>query len=182
MDLLILLAVTMDVMFAAVACGASGIRIPPLSCAVMACVSSGFVLASALGSGLLFQNLSENLIAWIGCVALVGIGLHQIREGFRTDNTQKVMQADGNGDRMLSPPEAFFLAIPVSIDSLIGGLGIAAHGWLLLWRFAQGFACGYIAVWCGSRAASRVPIRDERLRALLCGALLIALGICKKLG
>ena len=81
MDILIILAVTADVMFAAVACGASGIRIQPRSCAVMACVSSGFLVLSAFGSGLLFRGLPENTIRWIGCIALVCIGLLQIVSG-----------------------------------------------------------------------------------------------------
>lgn len=198
MDLLIILAVTADVMFAAVACGASGIRIRPLSCAVMGCVSSGFVIISAFGSGLVFHDFSENTIRWIGCIALIAIGLGQIASGYGADLLCRLSsrmppciraaaeinrdftKADSDGNKTLSPGEAFVLAIPVSIDSLIAGLSITAQGWGLVARFILGFFCGYLAVYFGSRAASHLPIRNEKFRSLLCGFLLISLGVAKR--
>lgn len=199
MDVLIILAVTADVMFAAVACGASGIYIRPLSCAVMALVSSGFLIVSAFGSGLLFQSLPNEIIRWVGCVALVCIGLWQIVSCFGSALLCRVAErlpdwlsqlfavhhdaamADSDKNKTLSPSEAFVLAIPVSIDSLIGGLSISASGFGLVERFIVGFVCGYISVWFGSRAAARIPIRSENVRSVICGCLLIALGIWKRL-
>lgn len=198
MDLLIILAVTADVMFAAVACGASGIRIQPLSCAVMACVSSGFIILSAAGSSYFFQNLPEDTIRWIGCLALIFLGsvqlldnqwhalLHRLSAvlpGFLRHIAalpQDYTKADTDQNQTLSPAEAFVLAIPVSIDSLIGGLSIITDGPGLVIRFLLGFLCGYIAVYFGSRMAARIPIRSQRLRSSLCGLLLIALGIAKR--
>lgn len=198
MDILIILAVTADVMFAAVACGASGIRIHPRSCAVMACVSSGFLVLSAFGSGLLLRGLPENTIRWIGCIALVCIGLMQIAGGFGAQLLDRIShllpghlrrtaeisrdytKADADGNKTLSPSEAFVLAIPVSIDSLIGGLSITADGAGLLLRFVIGFVCGYVSVYFGSRAAFHIPIRSEKLRSLICGLMLIGLGLAKR--
>ena len=199
MDLLIILAVTADVMFAAMACGASGIRLRPLSCAVMACVSSGFVIISACGGGYLFQDLSENTIRWIGCIALTLIGLMQIASEFASawlcritqrfprwirriaEVNHDVTTADADGNKTLSPGEAFVLAIPVSIDSLIGGLSITATGWGLVGCFVFGFVCCYLSVYFGSRAASRIPVKSEKARALICGSMLIGLGVCKRI-
>lgn len=199
MDILIILAVTADVLFAAVACGASGIRICPKSCAVMACVSSGFLILSAFGSSLLFRDLSENTIRWIGCLALSAIGLMQIINGCgaamlehlthhlppRIRHTAEIShdfaKADADGNKTLSPSEAFILAIPVSIDSLIGGLSITTDVLGLFFRFLIGFVFGYASVYFGSRAACRVPIHSEKMRSLLCGLLLIALGIAKRI-
>ncbi len=198
MDLLIILAVTADVMFAAAVCGTSGIRIQPLSCAVMACVSSGFIILSAAGSSYLFQNLSENSIRWIGCLALVFLGLMQLFQRscarllallsfYLPHPLRRIIalprdysKADADRNKTLSPAEAFVLAIPVSIDSLIGGLSITADGFGLILRFVLGFLCGYIAVYVGSRLAARIPIRNQRLRSSLCGCLLIALGVAKR--
>ena len=198
MDLLIILAVTADVMFAAVACGASGIRIQPVSCAVMACVSSGFIILSAAGSSYLLQNLPENTVRWIGCIALVLLGLVQILERqwrqflsllsaflprflrHMATLPQDYTKADSDQNQTLSPAEACVLAIPVSIDSLIGGLSIVTDGPGLVIRFILGFLCGYIAVYCGSRMAARIPIHSQRIRSSLCGSLLIALGIAKR--
>ena len=198
MDILIILAVTADVMFAAVACGASGIRIQPRSCAVMACVSSGFLVLSAFGSGLLFRGLPENTIRWIGCIALVCIGLMQIVSGFGSELLARLSyrlpghlrrtaeisrdytKADADGNKTLSPSEAFVLAIPVSIDSLIGGLSLSTNFTGLILRFVIGLVCGYLSVYFGSRAASRIPIRSEKLRSLICGLMLIGLGFAKR--
>lgn len=198
MDVLIILAVTADVMFAAVACGASGIRIQPLSCAVMACVSSGFIILSAAGSSYLLQSLPENTIRWVGCLALVFLGLTQLfgdcaalllarlsahlpRPLRRVANLpQDYSKADTDQNKTLSPAEAFVLAIPVSIDSLIGGLSIQTDIPGLVLRFLLGFLCGYVAVYFGSRMAAHIPIQNQRLRTSLCGGLLIALGVAKR--
>ncbi len=199
MDLLIILAVTADVMFAAIACGASGIRIQPLSCAIMACISSGFLILSAVGSSVLFQALPETSIRWIGCVALVLLGLSQLLEkqcatalyrlsshlpGFLhriTSLPHDYTKADTDANQTLSPSEALVLAIPVSFDSLIGGVSIVASVPGLCIRFLLGFFFGYIAVYGGSHMAASIPIHSKRFRSVLCGSLLIFLGICKRI-
>ena len=76
---MIIVAVTADVMFAAMACGTSEIRIPWRSRLCMAAVSSGFLLLSAAGKSLLFRDFPQDAIRWIGFYALVCIGLLQIR-------------------------------------------------------------------------------------------------------
>ena len=78
LDFFIIIAVTMDVMFAAMACGTSDIWIPWYSRLCMAAVSSGFLLVSAAGKNILFDDLPELYIRLLGFFALMLIGLMQL--------------------------------------------------------------------------------------------------------
>lgn len=198
MDFFIVMAVTADVMFAAMACGASGIRIRLPSCMCMALVSSGFLILSAFGKSLLFNDLPERGIRYLGFSALMCIGLFQI---FGERAAQAILSnprlphflhigaavfldhsgADQDHSKTLSIPEAIVLAIPVSIDSLIGGLGIAAQGTALLSLFVIAFLWNLISVFFGSRAAAKIPLPSDQARCTVCGCTLMLLGICKLL-
>ena len=194
---MIIIAVTADVLFAAMACGTAGIWIPWDSRLCMAAVSSGFLIASAAGKSLLLHDLPQDTIRWIGFGALVCIGLMQIfgerisqcigktssrilapiRVGAAVflDHTR----ADSDQSKVLSIPESIVLAIPVSIDSLIGGLGISAVGSSLIILLGIAFAWNVLAVWYGRWFGTKIPIPSERVRSMFCGAVLIALGIWK---
>ena len=142
--------------------------------------AAAFSVLSAFGSGLLFRGLPENTIRWIGCIALVCIGLMQIVSGFGSELLARLShrlpghlrrtaeisrdytKADADGNKTLSPSEAFVLAIPVSIDSLIGGLSISTNFTGLILRFVIGLVCGYLCVF---RQPRRLPHPDpEPLR------------------
>ena len=132
MDFMIIVAVTADVMFAAMACGTSEIRIPWRSRLCMAAVSSGFLLLSAAGKSLLFRDFPQDAIRWIGFDALVCIGLLQIfgtqisllLEKTKTPLLSPVRvgaavfldhtRADSDHSKILSVPESIVLASPVS--------------------------------------------------------------------
>lgn len=198
MDFFIVIAVTADVMFAAMACGASGIRIRLPSCICMALISSGFLILSALGKSILLNDLPERGIRYLGFCALMCIGLFQI---FGERIAQTILSnaklprmlhtgakifldyagADQDDSKTLSVAEAVVLAIPVSIDSLIGGLGIAAHGTALFFLFGIAFAWNLLSVYLGSRAAAKLPLPSDHARCTVCGCTLMLLGICKLL-
>lgn len=194
---MIIIAVTADVMFAAMACGTAGIWIPWYSRLCMAAVSSGFLIVSAAGKSVLFQDLPQDTIRWIGFGALVCIGLMQIfgerisqcigktssrilapiRVGAAVflDHTR----ADSDQSKVLSIPESIVLAIPVSIDSLIGGLGVSACGSALVSLLGIAFVWNFFAVWYGRWFGTKIPIPSERARSIFCGSVLIALGVWK---
>lgn len=197
LDFFIVVAVTMDVMFAAMACGTSDIWIPWRSRLCMAAVSSGFLLLSAAGKSVLFDDLPEWHIRLIGFFALTLIGLMQLcgdrlclaaqrthcrqlaplrtLAGVFLDHTR----ADRDNSKVLSPAEAVVLAIPVSIDSLIGGLGVTTRGLSLLPLFGAALVWNFFAVWYGRWLGARLPIPGERARSMTCGLALMALGVCK---
>lgn len=194
---MIIVAVTADVMFAAMACGTSEIRIPWRSRLCMAAVSSGFLLLSAAGKSLLFRDFPQDAIRWIGFYALVCIGLLQIfgtqisllLEKTKTPLLSPVRvgaavfldhtRADSDHSKILSVPESIVLAIPVSIDSLIGGLGITATGRTLIPLFGIALIWNFFAVWYGRWFGTKIPIPSERARSISCGIVLIALGFWK---
>lgn len=197
MDFLIIMAVTMDVMFAAMACGTSDIWIPWYSRLCMAGVSSGFLLLSATGKHILFDSLPEMHIRLLGFFALLLIGLMQIfgdRISLAAQRTKSRWlaplrtgatvfldhsQADKDNSKVLSPAEAIVLAIPVSIDSLIGGLGITTQGVALLPLFGIAFVWNFFAVWYGRWFGTKLPIPGEKARSMACGIALMTLGVCK---
>ncbi len=199
MDLFIVIAVTADVMFAAMACGTSDIWIPWTSRMCMAAVSSGFLILSAAGKSLLFSDLPEWRIRVIGFCSLMLIGLFQlcgdhIARAIRRTRSRLLAplrtgasvyldhaKADKDHSKTLSAPEAVVLAIPVSIDSLIGGLGIAAENVALLPLLAVAFIWNFLAVWFGRWFGTKLPIPGERARSMACGIALIVLGWCKLL-
>lgn len=196
---MIVVAVTADVMFAAMACGTAGIWIPWYSRLCMAAVSSGFLIVSAAGKSVLLQDLPQDTIRWIGFSALVCIGLIQIfgerisRQIGKT--TSRILapvrvgaavfldhtRADRDHSNVLSVPESIVLAIPVSIDSLIGGLGVSAVGSALIPLLGIAFVWNFFAVWYGRWFGTKIPIPNERARSIFCGAILIALGFWKLL-
>lgn len=191
------MAVTMDVMFAAMACGTSDIWIPWYSRLCMAGVSSGFLLLSATGKHILFDSLPEMHIRLLGFFALLLIGLMQIfgdRISLAAQRTKSRWlaplrtgatvfldhsQADKDNSKVLSPAEAIVLAIPVSIDSLIGGLGITTQGVALLPLFGIAFVWNFFAVWYGRWFGTKLPIPGEKARSMACGIALMTLGVCK---
>lgn len=197
LDFMIVVAVTADVMFAAMACGTAGIWIPWYSRLCMAAVSSGFLIVSAAGKSVLLQDLPQDTIRWIGLIALVCIGLMQIfgerisRQLGKT--TSQILapvrvgaavfldhtRADSDHSNVLSIPESIVLAIPVSIDSLIGGLGVSACGSALISLLGIAFVWNFFAVWYGRWFGTKIPIPSERARSIFCGAVLIALGFWK---
>ena len=197
LDFMIVVAVTADVMFAAMACGTAGFGIPWYSRLCMAAVSSGFLIVSAAGKSVLLQDLPQDTIRWIGFIALVCIGLMQIfgerisRQLGKT--TSQILapvrvgaavfldhtRADSDHSNVLSIPESIVLAIPVSIDSLIGGLGVSACGSALISLLGIAFVWNFFAVWYGRWFGTKIPIPSERARSIFCGAVLIALGFWK---
>lgn len=197
LDFFIVVAVTMDVMFAAMACGTSDIWIPWYSRLCMAGVSSGFLLLSATGKHILFNSLPEMHIRLLGFFALLLIGLMQIfgdRISLAAQRTKSRWlaplrtgatvfldhsQADKDNSKVLSPAEAIVLAIPVSIDSLIGGLGITTQGVALLPLFGIAFVWNFFAVWYGRWFGTKLPIPGEKARSMACGIALMTLGVCK---
>lgn len=200
MDFLIVMAVTADVMFAAMACGTSDIWIPWTSRLCMAAVSSGFLIVSAAGKSALFDDLPEWHIRILGFCSLMLIGLFQLcgdRISRAIGRTRSRLlaplrtgaavfldhaKADKDHSKVLSAPEAIVLAIPVSIDSLIGGLGVAAEGAALLPLLGIAFVWNFFAVWYGRWFGTKLPIPGERARSMACGIALMALGWCKLLG
>lgn len=186
-------------MFAAMACGTAGIRIAWPSRLCMALVSSGFIILSAIGKSILLADLPVTTIRIIGFVSLTLIGLMQIfgdaicsilmrtricalaplRIGARVFRDHTL--ADMDQSKTLSIPEAFVLAIPVSIDSLIGGLGVMACGLQLIPLFVIALVWNFFAVWYGRWFGTKIPIPNERFRSVICGLGLIVLGVCKLL-
>lgn len=184
-------------MFAAMACGTSDIWIPWPSRVCMAAVSSGFLIISAAGKSILFDDLPELQIRLLGFFALMLIGLMQIfgdRISLAIGKTKSRIlaplrvgaavfldhaQADADNSKTLSKIEAVILAIPVSIDSLIGGLGVTTHGFDLLPLLGIAFVWNFFAVWYGRWIGTKLPIPGERARSIACGVTLMALGCCK---
>ena len=197
MDLFIIFAVTIDVTFAAMACGTSNIWIPWYSRMCMAAISSGFLIASAAGKNIIFHDLPAAQIKWIGFSALMLIGLMQIlgdRISHCINQTKSKLlaplrtgasifldhtKADQDHSKVLSPLESIILAIPVSIDSLIGGIGMTSKGITLVFLLMIGFLWNFFAVWFGRLLGTKLPIPNEKVRSMACGLALMALGVCK---
>lgn len=195
MDFLLVFTLSLDTLFACLACGTDRIRIPLRSTVVIALVGSSCLALSLLLRGLLTYILPRDLIRWFGFSVLLLLGLTALFQAgikrflsARADSRQPLRfecfdlslvltvyadetRADVDHSKILSPREAFLLAIPLSADSLVTGLSISASPlkslFLLLFSFLIGTLFAKIGVEIGRRAASASKISLSWLSGLL---------------
>lgn len=171
---LLALSLSTDAFSASLAYGAEGIRIPPLSAAVLSGVCSGILfLAMALGR-LAGAALPEAPVRWISFALLLAIGLARLFENgikayIRRHNNRLCVNFAANGlcliltvyadaasadtdrSQVLSPREAAVLAAALSLDGVAAGVGAAASGMDVLLPTAVSFVMTAAVVAAGSR-------------------------------
>lgn len=128
-------ALSLDTLAASFSYGVRGIRIPPLSAAVMRLI--GFLmLAASLGvSDFLREKIPAGWAKGIGFVLLFGMGAWKLWEYVqgklqkRTDEhrflsvIQDCTKADADESKTLSVKEAVLLTTALSLDTLAAGVG-----------------------------------------------------------
>ena len=203
MDCLLVFLMSFDALLACLALGAQHITIEPRARLVIAGVGAGCLAASLLASRALLILLPGVLFRALSCGALLAISVCCLFEAgckrlsarlaaasapltFRLHGLRVVLQiyadsvrADADRSGSLSPREAFWLAVPLSLDSLLTGLSIrAGHGTaaaLVLFSLA----CGLAAAWVGERLGRRLGHAAGQSASLVSGVLLLAIALYK---
>ncbi len=201
--LLLVTALSIDSFVASLAYGASKIRIPPLSVAVITLICS-----LVLGVSLLFGSLIRPFVpAWmtkiICSTILIVLGLVKLFDSSIKHYIQKHKQqqkqisfsalhltfilkiyanpveADSDQSHILSPKEAGSLAAALSLDGLAAGFGAALGSIHLPSILLCSFLANLFAVILGSMVGNRIAKTASLDLSWLSGVMLIMLGCFK---
>ncbi|CEI72900.1 MULTISPECIES: sporulation membrane protein YtaF [Romboutsia] len=146
-SLLLVLSLSLDTFVASVAYGTNKIKIPFKSASIITLVST-ITLGISLFLGSLFKDLlSANIASLLSFLLLLGLGIFRLFECIIKSYIDKIYnnqapltfklfdfkfvleiyadetKADYDKSKMLTPKEAFYLAIALSLDSLAVGFG-----------------------------------------------------------
>lgn len=201
--LLIVTALSMDAFVSSFAYGADKIKIPPTSLLVINLICSGTLVLALVFGDAVSRFLPAPLTRAICILLLLSLGMAKVFDSalktlIRKHSTfQKKFQfslfhmgfilkiyanpeeADRDHSHILSPFEAAFLAIALSLDSLaVGfGAGLSHTGPMLV--FLLSLAIGILAVLLGCALGNRLSRRLSLDLSWISGALLILLAILK---
>jgi len=194
-ELILSLIVSVDTYLAAAALCNSAISIPLRSAMLINAVSAAVLGISIKISSLLGNILPAYLFHKCGAALLTAIGLLTIFKSLVRSITRKLSQnggislktgkgslvvrlylddtaADIDNSKMLSPPEAFALALASSLDSAATGLGSGSSGIEPMTVTAAAFICGCAALFFGSLTGRYISKLDHDL-SWIGGVLLI---------
>lgn len=203
MDCLLVFLMSFDALLAFLALGAQGIAVEPRARMVVAGVGAGCLAVSFALSRVLLVFLPCGLFHYISCGALLTIALCCLFEAgckrlsarlaaaaapltFHLHGLRVVLQiyadsarADADRSGSLSPAEAFWLAVPLSLDSLLTGLSITADAPKAAGLLLFSVASGLFAAWAGERLGQRLGHAAGQSASLVSGFLLLAVALSK---
>ena len=174
--ILLVLALSMDSLLAALAYALRGIRIPLTSALIIAVVSAGFLGLSFLSAFALSTLISPQAAAVLSAVMFAGLSLYSffqsslkrmLRHAARrllTFHCGAVFvleiyldeeKADRDQSKVLTAAEAFYLAVALSLDSLLSGMALGLDITQPLMIVAADFAAALFSIFAGSVLAVR---------------------------
>lgn len=173
-------AVSIDAFIASFAYGMRRIKIPFLSVFILTGISVLFLTAALYAGSLLSFLLPAGLTNQISFLILFVLGLVKLFD--RSADTQ-ADKADKNHDNLLSPPEALYLGLALSVDSLAAGLGagmlsVPSVSYLLL-ALCVSFSIGIFSIFSGSFLGKTLSARLNGNFCRISGLILITLAFMK---
>ena len=201
-SLLLVTALSVDAFAACFAYGASHIQIPPLSAVLLDLICTGFLLLS-LGSGALVRPLlPAGLPHILGALLLFPLGLlglggralksyirrHPLRRQLRFSSLRLHLfleiyadpeAADRDASGALSPAEAVWLAVALSLDGLAVGFGAAMSAIPPFETALLSLGMGMAAVLGGCALGNRLARRFHHNLSWMGGVLLMLLALCQ---
>ena len=194
-SIIFVIALSTDALIASFAYGSNKIKIPMISVQVISILCTG-----ALGISLLIGTFIKSFIP-IGILHLVSFGIlfvigivklldniiksiidkHTVIKKhikFRLLNLNFILSiyanpkdADLDDSKTLSPKEAISIAIALSIDSLVAGVGVALANVSLLTILASSFILSVLAVklgeLLGNKLSDKIPFRLSWLSGII---------------
>lgn len=175
--ILLVLALSMDSLLAALAYALRGIRIPLTSALIIAVVSAGFLGLSFLSAFALSTLISPHAAAVLSAVMFAGLSLYSFFQSslkrmlrhaarrlltFHCGGAVFVLEiyldeekADRDQSKVLTAAEAFYLAVALSLDSLLSGMALGLDITQPLMIVAADFAAALFSIFAGSALAVR---------------------------
>lgn len=203
MDYLLVLLMSFDALLACMALGAQDITAEPRARLVIASIGTGCLALSLLGARVLGALLPRGLFHLIGCGALLIFALSCLfEEGCKRLSAliaarsasltlhlhslrivlqiyAETTEADTDRSGTLSPAEAVFLALPLSLDSLLTGLSISANANKAVFILILSFFCGLFASAAGEWLGKRIGRAAGQSATLASGILLLMVAVWK---
>lgn len=200
---LLIVALSIDVFLASVACGAEQIKIEKTTALCISAVCSGVLFLSLAMGNLLDGVIKEKYTVYLCFAGLLLIGVFKLAEygirayirkhkfvckrvkitfsqlNFILSIYNNPVMADKDRSSVMSVTEGVFFALAMSLDGFFGGLGAAFLHINVVETVLMNFILGYAAVRAGSLAGMRAAVRREGDYSWIGGALFVLLAFSK---
>ena len=201
--ILLVAALSVDVFFSSVACGAQRIRIGWKTALCISAVCSGVLCLSLVIGGLLGGVVKEQYATWLCFAGLLCMGLCKLAEygihayikkhtflckrvritfsqlRFILSIYNNPVMADRDHSSEMSAGEGVFFALAMSLDGFFGGFGAAFLGIDVCRTVLGNFLFSLAAVCAGSALGWRAVQYHDRDFSWLGGALFVILAFSK---
>lgn len=196
-------ALSMDALIASLAYGCNRIKIPTLSVQVIAVMCTGILGISLLLGQFLKLYIPHELLKIVSFVILLLLGIIKLLDNlvkslidkytifnkeikFSLLNLKFILniyadpkEADYDQSKILSPKEAFSLAIALSIDNLAAGVGAAIGNVNILATIISSFLLSMLAIKSGEIIGNKLCDKLPFNLSWFSGILLITLAILR---
>lgn len=201
--ILLIIALSIDLFLACVACGTEKIKIEKKAALCISGICSGVLLLS-LTAGAFFQGIiAEQYTDWICFAGLFLVGAFKLGEylirAYIRKNTflckrikisfsqlnfilsiyNNPVVADRDHSESMSVSESVFFALAMSMDGLFGGLGAGFLDMNIGVTTVLNFAVGFLAVQAGSYAGRCAALRSDMDLSWIGGVLFLILAFGK---
>ncbi len=176
--LVLVTALSIDAFAAGFAYGISKVKMPNLSIGIVSAVSAIMLLLS-LGVGhLLASYVPAYLATEIGFLLLFVLGIVKL---FDRSGKKEAQEADWDGDKVLSAPEAVSLGVALSIDSIAAGIGVGVATKEMIWAVPAAFVINYLMMLIGGKIGKVISDKIKANLFWVSGVLLIILAFWRLL-
>ena len=201
--ILLIIAVSVDVFVACVACGSEQIKIGSAAALCISTVCSG-ILGISLYAGMALQGvLLKKYALYLSFFGLLAVGIFKLTEyairkyierhkflckkvkisfsqlSFILSIYNNPVMADRDHSATMSCVEAVFFALAMSLDGMFGGLGAGFTGKNIYFTVMGSFVVSFCAVLCGCRIGMQASKRWNTDVSWLGGVLFVILAFQK---
>ena len=192
MEFVLLLVVSLDLFFVCLSYGLRGITILPTSILTLSAISTAYLAISAAVGLALQQIIAPRVFTYIGFAVLLFLGCAGLLEKTIQNLSKRKIhlrlakvhlvfeiywdktKADQDNSKVLTPYEAVFLALPLSLDCLVSGLSLSFQYplWVML---PYMFAVSAVLCCLGLFFARHLPFGENPNSSIISGLILIGL-------
>lgn len=200
---LLIVALSVDVFLASVACGTENIRIEKKTALCISLVCSGVLFLSLTVGNLLDGVIKEKYTTYLCFFGLLLVGVFKLIEygiklyikkykflckrvkitfsqlNFILSIYNNPVMADKDHSSTMSLTEGVFFALAMSLDGFFGGLGAAFLGIDIWWTTFFNLIFGFLAVQAGCILGRRVALRQKWDLSWMGGVLFVFLAFSK---
>ncbi len=175
---LLLVAVSIDAFSAGLSYGMNRVKIPFSSTFIMSAMSGTFLILSLLAGSFLQELLPQNFIKYFSFFILFILGLYRLFDTFLPKTIENVNKDDLT---ILSPKEAFWLGLALSLDNIAAGFGFQVGFLPPLLIFVTAVAVNFLIIRIGCLVGREIITRTTLNLAWIGAVLLLLLAFSRLL-